>query len=122
MVFSSLAHGMLTGKYKPGEDAPLGTRAADDRQNTVIKALYWTEENKQKSQELLGIAQEMGVSAAELAIAWCLKNPSVTSVILGATRVEQVEQNLKAVGLDLPEDIIARVEGLFAPPEAVPGV
>ncbi len=122
VVFSSLAHGMLTGKYKPGEEAPAGTRAADDRQNAVIKALYWNEKNKEKAQELVTIAKDLGVSAAELAIAWCLRNPSVTSVILGATRVEQVEQNLKAVGLELSEDVIERLDTLFPRAQAVPGV
>ena len=122
VIFSPLAHGMLTGKYKPGEEAPPGTRAADDRQNTVIKAMYWNEENKQNAQEFVGIAQELGVNAAELAIAWCLKCPDVSSVILGTTSVAQLEQNLKAVELEAPEDVWQRVEELFPMPEAVPQV
>ncbi len=73
VVFSPLAHGMLTGKYKPGEKAPQGTRAADDDTNLVIRKLYWTEENKKKGNELVKIATDMGVTAAQISIARCLK-------------------------------------------------
>jgi len=122
VTFSPLAHGMLTGKYKPGEEAPAGTRASDDRQNTVIKAMYWTEENKEKAQELAAIAKDYGVSAAELSIAWCLRDSNVSSVILGTTTVAQLEQNLKAVGLDLTEDVLAKLDELFPKPAAGPQI
>ncbi|MCP4644498.1 MAG: aldo/keto reductase [bacterium] len=120
VVFSPLAHGMLTGKYKPGEEAPAGSRAADDRQNTVMKAMYWSEENKQKAQELVAIAGDYGVGAAELAIAWCLRTDAVSSVILGTTRVEQLQQNLKALDLDVSDDAWARVDELFPAPQGIP--
>ncbi|MBT4485059.1 MAG: aldo/keto reductase family protein [Candidatus Latescibacteria bacterium] len=119
VVFSSLAHGMLTGKYKPGEQAPADTRAADDDTSTVIKKLYWTEEDKKKALELVRIASDMGVTAAQLAIAWCLKNPAVTSVITGATRVSQVEDNLKAVEITIPDDVSEKLDELYPPPETV---
>jgi len=122
VIFSPLAHGMLTGKYKPGEDAPEGSRASDDRQNLVIKAMYWTEEYKQKGQELAAIAKDFGASAAELAIAWCLRNPNVSSVILGASRVEQLQQNLKALDLQLTDDVLNRIETLYPQPEAIPQI
>ncbi len=122
VIFSPLAHGMLTGKYKPGEAPPKGTRAADDRQNLVIKAMYWNEENKQKGQELVAIAQDFGVSAAELALAWCLKNKNVSSVILGASKVEQLEQNLKALDVEFTEDVLKRLEDLYPQPEAIPQI
>ncbi len=122
VIFSPLAHGMLTGKYKPGEDAPDGTRAADDRQNLVIKQMYWNEENKKKGQELVEIARDFGVSPAELAIAWCLRNPNVSSVILGASRVAQLEENLKALELELTEDVLKRIEELYPQPEAIPQI
>jgi len=119
VVFSTLAHGMLTGKYKPGEEAPIETRAADDDTNMVIKKLYWTEENKQKAQEFVKIASEMGVTAAQLAIAWCLRNPAVTSVISAATRVSQVEDNLKAAEVIIPDSVAEEIEKLYPPPEMV---
>jgi len=119
VIFSPLAHGMLTGKYKPGEEAPEGTRAADDDTNAVIKKLYWTEEDKRKGQDFVTIASEMGVTAAQLAIAWCLRNPAVTSVITGATRLSQVEDNVKASEIDIPDDVVQKIEKLYPPPEAV---
>lgn len=122
VVFSPLAHGMLTGKYKPGEEAPAGSRAADDRQNMVIRAMYWNEENKRKGQELAAIAKDYGVSAAELALAWCLRNGNVSSVILGASHVTQLEQNLKAAELSLSEDVLLKLEALYPAPNAVPQV
>ena len=119
VIFSPLAHGMLTGKYKPGEDAQEGTRAADDNTNTVIKRLYWTEENKKRGQKIVKIASEMGVTAAQLAIGWCLRNPAVTSVITGATKVSQVEDNIKAAELDIPDDVVKKIEELYPAAETV---
>lgn len=119
VVFSSLAHGMLTGKYKPGEAVPEGTRAADDDTNEVMKKLYWTEENKQKAQEFVKISSEMGCTPAQLAIAWCLNNPAITSVISAATRVSQVEDNLKAAEIVIPDDVAEKIDELFSSPEAV---
>ena len=121
VIFSPLAHGMLTGKYKPGLSAPAGTRAADDDQNAVIKALYWTEENKLKGQELVALAEQLGTSAAILSTAWALREPAVTSVIMGTSRVEQVEENLKAVDLDIPDEIAEKLETLYPKPEGVQG-
>ncbi|HPG68991.1 MAG TPA: aldo/keto reductase family protein [Candidatus Hydrogenedentes bacterium] len=121
VVFSPLAHGMLTGKYKPGEEAPEGTRAADPRQNLVIRGMYWNEENKQKSQELVAMAKDYGVGAAELALAWCLRTDHVSSVILGASKVAQLEQNLKAVEVKLTDDVLERLDELFPPPGGGPG-
>jgi len=122
VVFSPLAHGMLTGKYSPGQPAPEGSRAADPEQNAVIMQLYWNEENKRKGQELARIAREMGATAAQLALAWCLKRPEVTSVILGARRVEQLEENLKAVEIKIPDDVMATLDELYPGVRDVPTV
>jgi len=119
VVFSALAHGILTGKYKPGEAAPEGTRASDDDTNAVMKKLYWTEENKQKAQEFVKISSEMSSTPAQLALAWCLKNPAITSVISAATRVSQVEDNLKASEIVIPDDVAEKIDELFPPPETV---
>ena len=119
VIFSPLAHGMLTGKYKPGEKAPAGTRASDDDTNAIIKKLYWTEEHMRNGQKLVKIASEIGVTAAQLAIAWCLRNPAVTSVITGATSVLQVEDNLKAADIDIPDDVIKKVEEIYPHVETV---
>jgi aryl-alcohol dehydrogenase-like predicted oxidoreductase len=119
VIFSPLAHGMLTGKYRPGEGAPAGTRAADEDTNAVIMNLYWQEENKRKGQEMARIAADLGISAAQLAIAWCLRNPAVSSVITGATKVSQVEDNLKAAEVRIPDDVAAKLEEMYPPVERV---
>ena len=122
VVFSPLAHGMLTGKYRPGEDAPEGTRASDPDQNSVIMELYWTEENKKKGQELMAIAGDMGVTAAQLSMAWCLRRPEVTSVIMGARSVKQVEENLKAAEVEISDEVAERLEALYPPAGGIPTV
>ncbi|MFH1084638.1 MAG: aldo/keto reductase family protein, partial [Chloroflexota bacterium] len=116
VTFSPLAHGMLTGKYAPGADAPAGTRAADPDQNAVIRQLYWNEENKRKGQELAALAAEIGTTAATLAIAWCLRQPAVTGVILGTRTVAQLEENLAAAELALSDEVAARLEALYPAP------
>ncbi len=122
VIFSPLAHGMLTGKYPPGEPAPEGTRAADPDQNTVIMELYWTEENKKKGQELVQIARDMGVTAAQLSMAWCLRRSEVTSVIMGASRVDQVTENLKVADIEVDDDVAAKLNALYPPVGDVPTV
>ncbi len=119
VVFSPLAHGFLTGKYKPGEPPPEGSRLADPDKHLMVLARYETEENRVKGQVLADIAGEMGATAAQLALAWCLHNPAVTSVIMGASRVSQVEDNLKAVELRIPDDVMARLDELYPSPERV---
>jgi aryl-alcohol dehydrogenase-like predicted oxidoreductase len=119
VIFSPLAHGMLTGKYKPGEDAPSGTRASDTETNSVIMNLYWTDENKKKGLEVAKMAGDMGITGAQLAIAWCLRNPAVSSVITGATKVSQVEDNIKAADVTIPDDVASALDRLYPPVERV---
>jgi len=116
VVFSPLAHGLLTGKYKPGEEVPAATRMASDDTNSVLKHLYWTEENKKRSQELVKIASGMGTTAASLSLAWCLRRPEVTSTIIGATKVSQIQENLKAVELKIPDDVLKKLDEVFPQP------
>jgi voltage-dependent potassium channel beta subunit len=113
VTFSPLAHGTLTGKYLPGRPAPAGTRAADPETNSVIMSMYWKEEQKQASQEFVKIAAESGVTAAQLAAAWCLRRPEVTSVILGISRLEQLKENLKAVEIQIPPEVLKKLDALF---------
>jgi aryl-alcohol dehydrogenase-like predicted oxidoreductase len=121
VVFSALAHGMLTGKYKPGVKTPEGTRMASEDTNMVLKALYWSEENKAKCQTLVKIAQDLGTDAATLSLAWCLRRPEVTSTIIGATKVEQIQANVKAADLVIPAEVLKKLEELFPKPNA-PGL
>lgn len=117
VIFSGLAHGMLTGKYKPGQEIPAATRMASDDTNSVLKHLYWTEENKKRSQELVKLASDMGTTAATVALAWCLRRPEVTSTIIGATKVSQIQENLKAVELKLPDDVVKKLDEIFPAPK-----
>jgi aryl-alcohol dehydrogenase-like predicted oxidoreductase len=120
VIFSPLAHGILTGKYKPKQPAPEGTRAADPDQNMVIRRMYWKEEYKEKAQALVEIAEGLGTFAASLSIAWAARHPAVTSVILGTRTVAQLEENLAALDVDLPAEVVERLEALFPLPETIP--
>jgi len=117
VVFSPLAHGMLTGKYKPGKGAPAGTRASSSDTDGVIKALYWSEENKKKSQKLVRIAKALGTTAPTLSLAWCLRRPEVTSCIIGATKTSQIQENVKAAELQIPDDVLKKLDKLFPFPQ-----
>ncbi len=122
VVFSPLAHGILTGKYQPKAPPPPGTRAADPDQNAVMMRLYWNDANLEKAQKMAHLAREMGVTPAQLALAWCLRLPIVTSAITSATRVEQVDENIKAAEITVPEEVIAHLDELFPPPTTPQGV
>jgi len=117
VTFSSLAHGMLTGKYRPGQPIPEGTRGADDKTNMVLNMMYMTEENKAKSQEFARIAGDLGATPATLALAWCLRLPAVTSTIIGATRASQIEENVKAADLVIPDDVLKKLDEMFPMPQ-----
>jgi voltage-dependent potassium channel beta subunit len=119
VVFSPLAHGVLTGKYAPGQPPQPDSRAADDSLNQIMMDLYWTDEILRQVQELKAMAADLGLSAAQLALAWCLKHPAVTSVILGCTRTEQLLGNLKAAEADLPDDVVQRCGELFPLPASL---
>jgi aryl-alcohol dehydrogenase-like predicted oxidoreductase len=116
VVFSPLAHGMLTGKYQPGMPPSPGTRAADPDQNAVIMKLYWNEENQRKGQELAKLATALGTNATRLALAWCLRHPAVTSVILGTRTVAQLEDNLRALEVRIPPEALAQLDALYPRP------
>ena len=116
VLFSPLAHGLLTGKYQPGQPPPAGTRAADDAQNMVIKRMYWTEENLVRCQEMPKLAKALGITAAQLALAWCLHHPAVTSCIIGASRTSQIEENVKAAEVTIPEEVLKKLDELFPAP------
>ncbi len=120
VVFSGLAHGMLTGKYKPGQEPPRASRMDGEDTNMVLKAMYWSEENKRRGQELVQLARELGTSAATLALSWCLRRPEVTSAIIGATKVDQILENVKAVELVIPQDVGKRLDEIFPAPK-IPG-
>jgi voltage-dependent potassium channel beta subunit len=113
IVWSPLAQGVLTGKYRPGE-RPTGTRAADPFQSRFMES-FLVDDVLARVERLRPIAAGLGLSIAQLALAWCLRQPNVASVIVGATRPEQIEENVKAAGVALPPDAVKAIDELFPP-------
>ncbi|MBP2112103.1 aldo/keto reductase family protein [Paenibacillus silagei] len=109
VVFSPLAQGLLTGKYSSVSEIPADSRAA--RLDWMRKGI--TEEKLTKVQELGKVAAELDISVGNLALAWILRQPNVSSALVGASRPEQVEENVKASGIELNEDILARIEEII---------
>jgi aryl-alcohol dehydrogenase-like predicted oxidoreductase len=109
IVWSPLAQGVLTGKYLPGQKVPADSRAANRSMNRFIKQ-WLTDDVLEAVQALRPIADEAGITLSQLALAWVLHQPNITSVIVGATRPEQVHENIKAASVRLGDDMIAAVD------------
>ena len=107
VVWSPIAQGVLTGKYLPGQAPPEGSRATDDQGGAdMIKDLL-DDDILTRVQELKPLADEAGLTMAQLAVAWTLQNPNVSAAIIGASRPEQVHDNAQASGVVLEEDLLA---------------
>jgi aryl-alcohol dehydrogenase-like predicted oxidoreductase len=117
IVWSPIAQGVLTGKYQPGQPPPAGSRATDEKSGAnFISRFLQNDELLRKVQDLRPIADEVGLSMAQLAVAWVLQNQNVASAIIGATRPEQVQENVKAAGVQLDADVLKKID------EALDGV
>jgi len=114
VVWSPIAQGALTGKYLPGGELPSGSRANDPTGANFIRN-YLTEPILSRVQQLRPVAEQAGLSLAQLAIAWTLQNPSVSAAIVGATRPEQVRENVRAAGVKLGQDIMRRIDDVLGP-------
>ncbi len=112
IVWSPLAQGILTGKYKPGEPPPEGTRATSESMGHFMDAAR-DEVLLERVQQLRPIADELGITLAQLAIAWVLREPNVASAIIGASRPEQVEDNVGGVGVHLDEATLGRIDEIL---------
>jgi aryl-alcohol dehydrogenase-like predicted oxidoreductase len=110
VVFSPIAQGVLTGKYLPGQQPPEGSRATDDKGGANFVKRFLTDDVLTRVQELKPIADEVGLSLAQLAVAWVLQNPNVSSAITGASRPEQVTENVKASGVKLEDGLLKRID------------
>jgi voltage-dependent potassium channel beta subunit len=113
VVWSPLAQGVLTGKYRPGA-RPEGTRAAHPFQSRFMEA-FLTDDVLARVERLRPIAGDLGLTMAQLALAWCLRQDGVASVIVGATRPAQLAETAKASGVKLPPDAVAAIDRLFPP-------
>jgi aryl-alcohol dehydrogenase-like predicted oxidoreductase len=110
VVWSPIAQGALTGKYKPGQDYPAGSRATDEKGGAEMISRWLNDEVLGRVQRLQPIADEAGLSMAQLAVAWTLQNPNVSAAIIGASRPEQVSENVKAAGVQLDRALLDRID------------
>jgi aryl-alcohol dehydrogenase-like predicted oxidoreductase len=114
VVFSPLAQGVLTGKYRPGEPPPAGSRATSADGSTFITNLL-TDEVLEPVQEFASLARAAGHAPSAVALAWVLSNPNVSAAIVGATRPAQLEENAKALDIDLEPELVRATEQVLDP-------
>ncbi|NGQ94503.1 aldo/keto reductase [Brevibacillus sp. SYP-B805] len=112
VVYSPLAQGVLAGKYKGMNEAPAGSRASDEHGKETVKS-WLNEKNLRKVERLQPIADELGLTLAQLALAWTLRQRNVASAIIGASAPEQVETNVKASGVALSDEICKRIDEIL---------
>ncbi len=110
IVWSPLAQGVLTGKYEPGAEPPEGSRATDDRGGADMIARWMKDDILEGVQRLRPVADDLGISMGQLALAWVLKNDNVASAIVGASRPEQIAENAAAVDIELDDEAMRRIE------------
>ncbi len=113
IVWSPIAQGVLTGKYLPGEQPPAGSRATDEKGGADMISRYLNDDVLGRVQKLKPVADESGLSLAQLAIAWVLQNSNVSAAIIGASRPEQVSENVKAAGVRLDDDALKKIDEIF---------
>lgn len=109
--FSPLSQGLLTGKYRKGQPLPAGSRATHQADKQINKLL--TDENLEKIEKLVQIADELGVTLSVLALAWTLRKPVISSLITGATKPSQLESNIQASGFVLSQDALDEIEKIL---------
>jgi aryl-alcohol dehydrogenase-like predicted oxidoreductase len=110
IVWSPVAQGVLTGKYKPGQQAPEGSRATDTKGGANMIKSMMDDDVLTRVQDLEPIAADLGLSMATLAIAWVLQNDNVAAALIGASRPEQVRDNVKASGVKIPDDAMSAID------------
>ncbi len=110
IVWSPVAQGVLTGKYKPGEQPPAGSRATDEKGGADMISRFMNDDVLTRVQALQPVADELDLSMAQLAVAWVLQNDNVAAALIGASRPEQVTENVKAAGVKIPAELMARID------------
>ncbi|MEB3031314.1 aldo/keto reductase family protein [[Mycobacterium] nativiensis] len=110
IVWSPMAQGVLSGKYLPGQPPPAGSRATDEKGGANFIKRFMTDDVLIRVQQLAPIAAELGLTTAQLAIAWVLQNDNVAAALVGASRPEQVAENVKAAGVRIPAELLARID------------
>ena len=113
IVWSPIAQGVLTGKYQPGQAPPAGSRATDDKGGADMIKRWMDDDLLTRVQQLRPLADEAGLTMAQLAVAWVLQNPNVASALVGASRPEQVEDNVAAAGKKLDADLMSAIDDVL---------
>ncbi len=113
IVWSPIAQGVLTGKYQPGQQPPEGSRAADEKGGADMIKRFMNDDVLTRVQGLKPIADEAGLSMAQLAVAWVLQNPNVAAALVGASRPEQVHDNVGAAGVKLEPELMKRIDDVL---------
>jgi aryl-alcohol dehydrogenase-like predicted oxidoreductase len=116
IVWSPMAQGVLSGKYLPGQPAPAGSRATDEKGGAQTISRFMSDETLTAVQNLKPVAAELDLSMAQLAVAWVLQNDNVAAALVGASRPEQVAENVKASGVTIPAELMKQID------EALEGV
>ncbi|MCW2503528.1 MAG: potassium channel beta chain [Actinomycetia bacterium] len=115
IVWSPIAQGVLTGKYQPGQPPPAGSRATDENGGANFVQRFLTDDVLTRVQQLTPIAEDAGLTLAQLAVAWTLQNPNVAAAIIGASRPEQVVENVGAAGRKLDAELLKRIDEVLDP-------
>jgi aryl-alcohol dehydrogenase-like predicted oxidoreductase len=110
IVWSPIAQGVLTGKYQPGQAPPAGSRATDEKGGANMIKRWMDDDVLTRVQGLAPIAGDLGLTMAQLAVAWVLQNHNVAAALVGASRPEQVAENVKAAGVTIPDDAMRRID------------
>lgn len=113
IVWSPIAQGILTGKYLPGQQPPTGSRATDEAGGADMISRWMRDELLARVQQLGPIASDLGLSMAQLAVAWVLRQPTVSAAIIGASRPEQVTDNAAASGVTLDQDVLDKIDEIL---------
>ena len=109
IVWSPMAQGVLSGKYQPGEVAPAGSRASGGEGAQMIER-WMTTDVLQAVQRLRPIANDLGITMSQMALAWVLANPNVSAAIVGASRPEQIVENVAAIEVQLTPDVLHAID------------
>ncbi|MGK5684702.1 aldo/keto reductase family protein [Actinoplanes sp. URMC 104] len=115
VVFSPIAQGVLTGKYEVGKQPPAGSRATDEKSGANFISRLMRDEVLEAVAQLKPLAEQAGLSMAQLAVAWVLQNQNVSAAIIGASRPEQVHDNAKASGRKLDADLMKAIDAALDP-------